>query len=265
MRDLVTTAYYDTAPLPFSAITFDVSRFLIEGYQYADALPQTGEYIFNENILNRFYLKCYEYYDVLGNGIYEIDLSTEVVSNTYTCFAGSFNFFDRPEWNPNDYNGTASSYYPLTDQLQFQLHKNFFKVFTFYNPNNVIDNIIIERVDTTGTSSITTTPPANVGSYDLTHFTLIPVDFGANNQTLYFNIYVEYTNGLGTNTNKHQLESLLKNKRADDGYVFSNTKEFFYYPIISSFNTSLSNAGETITILGSHFTNITNVFFNFKW
>jgi hypothetical protein len=222
---LVTTAYYDVAVSPFSA----------------ESLPQTGEYVYNENILNRFYLKCYEYYDVLGNGIYEIDLTTEVVSNTYTCFAGSFNFFDRPEWNPNDYNGTASSYYPLTDQLQFQLHKNFFKVFTFYNPNNVIDHIIVERVNTTGTTSTTTTPPSNVGGYDLTHFTFKPVDFGATDQTLYFNIYVEYTNGLGTNTNKFSIVNMYDCRK----YETKNIVWVNRFGALDSYSFILANRKQT--------------------
>lgn len=238
---LVTTAYYDTALNPFSAVTFDVSRLLIEGYEFSECLPQTGEYLYNESILNRFYLKCYEYYDVLGNGIYEIDMSTEVVSNTYTCFAGSFNFFDRPEWDASDYDASGGSYFPLTDQLQFQLHKNFFKVYTFYDPNDLIDNITIERVDTTGTTTIVTTPPANVSSYDLTHFTFIPSNYGATSQTLYFNLYVEWTNGLGTNTNKFSIVKMYDCKK----YQVQNIVWVNRFGALDSYSFILSSRKQT--------------------
>jgi hypothetical protein len=210
---LVTTAYYDPAPLPFSAITFDVSRFLIEGYQWQNLFPETGEWKFNECILNRFYLKCYEYYDVLGNGIYEIDPATEVISNTYTCFAGSFNFFDRPEWDDNRYNGEADSYYPLTDEVNFQLHQDFFKVFTFYDPNDYITSIGISRIDNTGSTNYSSIKPLNAGGDSLTHFTFIPVDWGATDQTIQFNLSINYTNPLGVQSEQFATITLFDCKK----------------------------------------------------
>jgi hypothetical protein len=189
---LVTTAYYDTLPNPFAPVTFDISRFISDGYQFEDLFPSTGKFKYNECILNRFYLKCYEYYDVLGNGIYEIDPASEVVSGTYTCFAGSFNFFDRPEWNPNTFDGSGLMWYPLTDQLNFSLHKDFFKVFTFYNPNDDISDIEIVRNDI-GTQVIyNEIPPTNTSGDDLTHFNFRPSDYGVNDNTISFTLKINY-------------------------------------------------------------------------
>jgi hypothetical protein len=213
---LVTTAYYDTAINPFSPITFDVSRLLIEGYEFNELLPNANKWEYNECILNRFYLKCYEYYDVLGNGIYEIDLATEVVSNTYTCFAGSFNFIDRPLWNTTYFDGTDAEWYPLTDQLNFKLHQDFFKVFTFYNPNDDITDIVITRYDTTGTTTYTELPTLNAGGDDLTHFTFSPTDYGVNSNTLYFKLHINGTissNDFATitmyNCKKYEVKNLV--------------------------------------------------------
>jgi hypothetical protein len=238
---LVTTAYYDVNVNAFAPITFDVARFLIQGYQWSDLFPSTGEWKYNECILNRFYLKCYEYYDVLGNGIYEIDLTTEVVSNTYTCFAGSFNFFDRPVWNPNRYNGEADSLHPLTDQLTFQLEQNFFKVFSFYDPNDYITSITIDRNDTSGTTTLTSIKPVNVSGYALTHFTFIPVDWGATDQTIDFDLTINYTNGLGVQSNQFAVISMFNCKK----YETKNIVWINRFGAIDSYAFILANRKQT--------------------
>jgi hypothetical protein len=152
---LQTTAYYDPAP-DNSQIEIDVQKFISTSFSYDGGLFYTGDpRSYNNGILKNFYLKVYEYYDLLGNGVWAIDTSTEIQTTTKQGIAMSLPELELRNWYASL--GEANSLYskligyenvwlPLTDYKNIRIRKGesyYFGLINKQREGGITNNIFV--------------------------------------------------------------------------------------------------------------------------
>lgn len=188
--ELMATAYYDSPANPADAIQFDISKFVQTNFAYTKGILPSATAINSTELLQRFYIKCYEYYEV--GGAFVIVLASEVVSATKIAFAGAFPLLELKGFNEALFNGTDNSTYnALSDWNIVKLRSSDSQVFAFYN-NGKITSLGLTIHLTNGTISNQTIAAPAYTTETITYFKVTPLTYGSVD---YIDITLNYNNG----------------------------------------------------------------------
>ena len=192
-NELMATAYYDSPANPADEVEFDVSKLISTQYSFTRGLYETATTSNDSSILKKFYLKCYEYYEVGGE--YVIVLNTEVVSTTKYGLAAALPLLELKNWyaDYNNYNGVSNTIYkPLTDWNTIKLRNTDSQVFGFYNTNKIV-SCELKVFYTNGSNSTFTITPSAVTDPTITYFKVTPLTYGGT--VSYIETYINWNNG----------------------------------------------------------------------
>lgn len=188
--ELMATAYYDSPANPADSIQFDISKFVQTNFAYTKGILPSATAINSTELLQRFYIKCYEYYEV--GGAFVIVLSSEVVSATKIAFAGAFPLLELKGFNEALFNGTDNTTYnALSDWNIVKLRSSDSQVFAFYN-NGKITSLGLTIHLTNGTISNQTIAAPAYTTETITYFKVTPLTYGSVD---YIDITLNYNNG----------------------------------------------------------------------
>ena len=188
--ELMATAYYDSPANPADAIQFDISKFVQTNFAYTKGILPSSTAVNSAELLQKFYIKCYEYYEVAGE--YVIVLASEVVSATKIAFAAAFPLLELKGFNEALFNGSNNTTYnALTDWNIVKLRSSDSQVFAFYN-NGKITSLGLTIHLTNGTTSNQTIAAPAYTTETITFFKVTPLTYGSVD---YIDITLNYNNG----------------------------------------------------------------------
>lgn len=188
--ELMATAYYDSPANPADAIQFDISKFVQTNFAYTKGILPSGTAINSAELLQSFYIKCYEYYEV--GGVFAIILDTEVVSATKIAFAGAFPLLELKGFNEALFNGSDNTTYkPLSDWSVIKLRSSDSQVFAFYN-NGKITSLGLKIYLTNNTISNQTIAAPAYTTNTITYFKVTPLTYGSVDR---IEVTLNYNNG----------------------------------------------------------------------
>lgn len=138
--EVITTLYYDTPSNPSSPVEFDVSKLVSTDFDFTNGFNPASIVSASTGILNKYRLRCYEYY--LIDGLGTIVLSTEVTSSYKTALASAFPLLNLRDWNTDYLNRTGvTNFKPLTDWNVIKMRLTDTQVFSFYKYENYTNYI----------------------------------------------------------------------------------------------------------------------------
>ncbi len=188
--ELMATAYYDSPANPADSIQFDISKFVQTNFAYTKGILPSATAINSTELLQKFYIKCYEYYEV--GGAFVIVLASEVVSGTKIAFAGAFPLLELKGFNEALFNGTDNTTYnALSDWNIVKLRSSDSQVFAFYN-NGKITSLGLTIHLTNGTISNQTIAAPAYTTETITYFKVTPLTYGLVD---YIEVTLNYNNG----------------------------------------------------------------------
>jgi len=188
--ELMATAYYDSPANPADPIQFDISKYVQTNFTYTKGILPSSTAINSTELLQKFYIKCYEYYEIAGE--YVIVLSSEVVSATKIAFAGAFPLLELKGFNEALYNGTENeTYNALTDWDTIKLRSSDSQVFAFYN-NGKITSLKLKIYLSNGTTSDQVIAAPSYTTETITYFKVTPLTYGVVDK---IEVSLNYNNG----------------------------------------------------------------------
>jgi hypothetical protein len=191
--ELMATAYYDSPANPSEEVEFDVSKFVSTYYDLNVGYYQSTNAVNTDDIIQGFYLKCYEYRDV--NGVYAIILDTEVVSTTKYAYAGAFPLLELKNWYANyqQYTGVSNTTYkPFTDWTSIKCRLTDSQIIPFYNDGKIVSMSLLVTY-TGGTTSTFTITPSATATPKVTYFRINPIAYGGTTESI--RMTINWNNG----------------------------------------------------------------------
>lgn len=191
-NELITTAYYDTPPNSALEVEFDISKFISAYYNFNNGLTQSTNVIDNSGVVFPFYIKCYEYYAVLGT--YQIITASEVISSTKYGFAASLPLLELREFYTDYtlYNGDSNTTYkPLTDWTSIKCRAADSQIIPFMNNGKIttLELVVTNDLGAVTTYFISSTTPT---SHTITLFKVTPMNYGSVSS---IEVFVNWNNG----------------------------------------------------------------------
>ena len=192
-NELITTAYYDSPADASDPVEFDVSKFVSTQFEYTKGFYETATSSNSTNIIKGFYLKVYEYYQVVGEFV--IVLASEVVSSTKYALAASFPLLELDDWyaDVNLYNGISNTTYkPLSAWDTIKVRETDAQVFGFVN-TGLLTNVELLVTYTNATTQTYYITPAVPAAPAVTYIQITPLTYGGSIASI--QLFVNWNNG----------------------------------------------------------------------
>jgi hypothetical protein len=191
-NELITQAFYDSPANPSDPVEFDVSKFVSVNFEYDRGFYQVPTALSSINIIQGYYLKCYEYYEV--GGAFVIVEASEVISATKYALAASLPLLELDNWyaDVNKYTGVSNTEYkPLTDWTTIKARETDAQIFGFLN-TGLLDNCEL-LVTYTNATTQTYYINAPFQPQSVTYFKITPITYGAGVDNI--QLFVNWDNG----------------------------------------------------------------------